>query len=139
MRLFGSRKAEAPPVAREPEPAADPSGDRRFDKKIDIYPATVKLLWHYFNPSDLGKEEGTPKELPGPVADSAADGVAELEKIGLVETVPRFGDFGITAKLTSLGLQVMADQTEPGRLAPVRITNPTTRASTIYAEIHLGY
>lgn len=138
--FFGSRKAAkaAPPPAAEEE-EAPPSRDRRFDKEVEIYPVAVKLLWHFYQPADKGKVEGSPKELPGPIEESVADSVKELEKIGVLEVVPGFGDFGITAKLTPLGLRIMSDQAQPGHLAEVQLLNETTQGMTIYREVTLGF
>lgn len=139
MRLFGSKKAAPVPAAPESSRETEDVADHRFDKEIEIYPGAVRLLWHFYQPADVGKPEGTPKELQGPIDEPTADGAKELEKIGLIEIVPGFGDFGITAKLTQLGLQVMDGQTERGHLSEVSMTNPVTRAVTIYKEVHLGY
>jgi hypothetical protein len=88
MRLFGGRKTEEPPAPAEPEP--DPSEDRRFDKVVEIYPVAVKLLWHFYVPGEQGNAEGSVRELPGPIDESTADSVRELEKIGLVEVKSGF-------------------------------------------------
>ncbi|HEV2520632.1 MAG TPA: hypothetical protein VGX00_08505 [Thermoplasmata archaeon] len=139
MRLFGSKKPTAPPAPPEPEPESEPEGgDRRFDKVIEIYPSTVKLLWHFFQPSDAGKEEGAPKEYPGPIEESVADGIQELEKLHLIEVIPSFGDFGVTAKMTKQGLQLMASQSEPGRLRTVRLIDPSTLSGTVFREVSMG-
>ena len=113
-------------------------GDRRFDKEIEIYPQTVKLLWHFFVPADVGKEEGSEKEYPGPIEESVEDGIHELEKMHLIEIIPSFGDFGITAKMTKLGLEVMSQQPEPGRLKTIRIVNPATLTGTVFKEVSMG-
>ncbi len=113
-------------------------GDRRFDKHIEVYPATVRLLWHFYDSSDLGKEEGAPKEFPGPIDEPTADGVQELEKQGLIEVIPSFGDFGVTAKMTKLGLQLMSTQSEPGRIRTVRIVDPSTMSAMVFEEVSMG-
>ncbi|HEV2166982.1 MAG TPA: hypothetical protein VGS23_08445 [Thermoplasmata archaeon] len=138
MRLFGSRSAPAPPPEPEPPEAEPEGGDRRFDKEIEVYPSTVKLLWHFFMPADVGKEEGTPKEYPGPIEESVADGIQELERVHLIETIPEFGDFGITAKMTKLGLELMASQPEPGRLKTVRLIDPVRMTGIVFKEVSMG-
>jgi hypothetical protein len=139
MRLFGSRKpaAPAPPAESSPPEESDLS-DRRFDKSIEVYPSTVRLLWHFFQPADVGKEEGTPKEYPGPIEESVADGIQELEKLKLIEVIPQFGDFGTTAKMTKLGLQLMAAQPDPGRLKSIRLIDPATLTGTVFSEVSMG-
>jgi hypothetical protein len=113
-------------------------GDHRFDKVIEVYPATVRLLWHFYDPKDVGKEEGSTKEYPGPIDESTADGVQELEKIGLIEVIPSFGDFGVTAKMTKLGIQLMSTQTEPGRIKSVRIVDPSSMSAMVFQEVAMG-
>jgi hypothetical protein len=139
MRLFGARKPPAPAPTPEP-PTAEESDlmDRRFDKEIEVYPSTVKLLWHFFQSGDVGKDEGTPKELQGPIEESVADGIQELEKLRLIEVIPQFGDFGVTAKMTKLGLQVMAAQPEAGRLKAIRLIDPVTLTGTVFKEVSMG-
>ena len=58
MRLFGSRTPPAPDPPPEPEPTEEESvgGDRRFDKQIEVYPSTVKLLWHFFHRPMLARK-----------------------------------------------------------------------------------
>jgi hypothetical protein len=143
MRWFGSKKAEATP----PAPPADTEavGEspselkvRLTQKEIELYPLAIKLLWHYYDPQDAGKEEGRAKEFPGPIDDTVTDTLGELEKVGLLEVIPTFSDFSVTAKLTRRGLDIMAGQSEPGKLSPASITDPGTGAVTVYKEVNLG-
>jgi hypothetical protein len=136
--FFGSRKSQEAP-APEPPPAEPEAEDHRFDKEIEIYPVAVKALWHFYVPTDQGKPTATLKELPGPIDESVSDSVEELEKMGLIDIESGFEEFGIHAKMTPLGLQVMAPQTEAGHLKAVRITNPQTRQSTVYKEVNMQY
>jgi hypothetical protein len=143
MKWFGSKKSAAP----APEPQANPTAAgadepdlkvRLTQKEVELYPLAVKLLWHYYDPQDNGKEEGRPKEFPGPIDDTVNDSAHELEKVGLLEVIPTFSDFSITAKLTRLGLQVMSGQSEPGHLNPASFTDPNTGTLTVYKEVNLG-
>ena len=138
--LFGSRKTPPPPEPAPEEAPAHPSLKSMLnEKEYQLYPKAVKLLWHFYNPADRGREEGTPKEFPGPIDEDIADSVKELEKENLVEVVSAFGEFGITAKLTKLGLFLMADQKEPGHLSPVRIQGEEESQVIVYTEVNLGF
>ena len=143
--FFGSRKSARPAATPPPEPAAaEPSGPgglaaRLNHKEIELYPTAIKILWHFYDAADVGKDEGTPKELPGPIDETMEDSVRELEKVNLIEIVPTFSDFGITAKLTKVGLQLMSAQKEPGKLASVAVTDPVTGAVTLYKQVNLGF
>jgi hypothetical protein len=108
-------------------------------KEVELYPRAVQLLWHYYTPEDRGKPEGRAKEFPGPIDEVVNDCVRELEKANLIEVVPTFSDFGITAKLTALGLQVMDGQSQSGRLNSVEVVDPGTRAVTVFKEVKLGF
>lgn len=139
--LFRSRKAVAPPPDEEEGENATPSGLalRLNVKEIELYPTAVRLLWHYYDPGDRDGTEGRAKEFPGPIDETVEDSVRELERVNLLERVPTFSDFGITAKLTSEGIRVMAGQGDPGKLAPVELTDPTTGAITVYKAVNLGF
>jgi hypothetical protein len=143
MRWFGSKKGAT--VAPEPQTALTDAEEtegqlrvRLTQKEIELYPLAVKLLWHYYDARDNGKEAGSPKEFPGPIDETVNDSVWELEKVGLLEVIPTFSDFSITAKLTRLGLQVMARQSGTGHLEPVSIPDPGTGELTVYKEVNLG-
>jgi hypothetical protein len=141
MHLFGGKKTPPPAPAPPPEESAPDEHDLKLQlsqKVIEIYPITVKLLWHFYNAQDQGKEEGRMIELPGPIDDTVTDSVKELEREYLLEIVPTFSDFGITAKLTRLGLQIMASQTVPGHLSPVTIPNENTGSPVVYKELDLS-
>jgi hypothetical protein len=142
--LFGFKKQ---PRSARPPPAA-PAADnpnlsglaaRLNHKEIELYPMAIKILWHFYNPADAGKDEGEAKELPGPIDETKEDSVRELEKVNLIEIVPTFSDFGITAKLTKVGIQLMSVQPEAGRLAAVEVTDPVTGAITVYKQVELGF
>ncbi len=140
MGFFRSRKTVAPPPPEEePEPRnAGGLASRLNVKEIDLYPIAVKLLWHYYDPADQGKPEGSAREFPGPIDETVDDSVKELERVHLLEVVPTFSDFGITAKLTHAGLVLMGAQGAPGNLAPTEVTDPTTGAVTVYRAVNLG-
>ncbi len=140
--FFRSRKAASPPPEDEPDddrPRVGGLASRLNVKEVELYPTAIRLLWHYFDPEDRGKEEGRPKEFPGPIDDTVADSVKELEKVRLIEVVPTFSDFGVTAKLTRVGLQLMSGQTESGRLAQTEVTDTSTGAITVYRAVNLGF
>ncbi len=140
--FFRSRKASSPPPAEEPEaetPRAGGLASRLNVKEVELYPTAIRLLWHYFDREDVGKEEGRPKEFPGPVDDTVEDSIKELEKVRLLEIVPTFSDFGVTAKLTRAGLELMGAQPESGKLARTEITDSSTGAITVYTAVNLGF
>jgi len=142
MRWFGSKKvvAATEPSAGSAEDEASPSDlkVRLTQKEIELYPLAVKLLWHFYDAQDNDKAEGSPKEYPGPIDDTVTDSVRELEKAGLLQVVPTFSDFSITAKLSALGLQVMSSQSELGHLVPVSIPDRGTGELTVYKEVDLS-
>jgi hypothetical protein len=133
-------RREKAPVRRTARTASNVSDARptAFEKEVELYPAAVKLLWRFFQPDDRGKDEGTPREYDGEVTQEVEDSVHELSLEGLIEVTESFASSGVTARLTKLGLAVMADQPEPGHLKPVRVLNPATTRVTVYDEIDLG-
>jgi hypothetical protein len=142
--LFGSRKKQPEePTETEAPPEAGPDATTLRaalnEKDVELYPRAVKLLWHFYDPADKGKPEGALKDYPGPISEDIADCVRELEKAQLVEVISSFGDFGVRAKMTKLGLIVLGDQPVPGRLSPVRIVDPATTRVTVYKEVNLGF
>ena len=141
MALFRSRKTPAPPPEEEEESPRRPGGlaTRLNYKEIELYPTAIKLLWHFYDPQDNGSAEGREREFPGPLDETVTDSVRELEKINLLEVVPTFTDFSVTAKLTKLGLDLMARQSSPGTLAPVELTDPVTGATTGFKSVDLGF
>jgi hypothetical protein len=131
-------KARAPSAAPTAGRVSD-RGPTAFEKEVELYPSAIKLLWHFFRPEDRGKDQGTPKVYSGEVTDEVRDCVHELSLEGLIEVTDSFAGQGVTARLTQLGLAVMANQPQPGHLKPVRITDPATTRVTVYDEIKLGF
>lgn len=141
MGFFRSRKPAAPPEEDEPEETRGVGGlaARLNYKEVELYPTAIKLLWHFYDPGDAGQPEGREKEFPGPLDETVSDSVRELEKMSLIDVIPTFTDFSVTAKLTKLGLDLMSRQTAPGTLAPVEITDPVTGATTGFKSVNLGF
>ncbi|HYK92493.1 MAG TPA: hypothetical protein VEY07_00415, partial [Thermoplasmata archaeon] len=132
VAFFRSRKSAAPPPPEEEDYGPSPGGlaARLNYKEIELYPTAIKILWHYYDPADVGHPEGREREFPGPLDENVSDSIRELEKMNLIEVVPTFTDFSVTAKLTKLGLDLMSKQSAPGTLTPVEITDPSTGATT---------
>jgi hypothetical protein len=131
-------KAAARPPGRHVSNTSD-VGPTAFEKEVEIYPAAVQLLWQFYQPADRGKAEGTPRTFAGEVTQEIEDCVHELTVEGRIEVTDSFASSGVTAKLTKLGLLVMADQPEPGHLKPARVMNPATKRVTVYDEVKLGF
>ena len=139
VAFFRSRKSAAPPPEEEEEsPSPGGLAARLNYKEIELYPTAIKILWHYYDPGDVGKPEGSEKEFPGPLDETVSDSIRELEKMNLIEVIPTFTDFSVTAKLTKLGLGLMSKQSSPGTLVPVELTDPSTGATTGFKSVNLG-
>ena len=142
VAFFRHRKSVAPPPPEEEEPESPfrtgTLASRLNVKEIELYPTAIRLLWFYYDPSDQGGATGREKEFPGPVDETTNDSVRELEKINLLEVIPTFNDFSITARLTGPGLKLMASQPTPGTLSVTEQTDPVTGATTVEKSVNLG-
>ena len=140
MRLWGSRPPRKPPpsAAAPPEAPDQQEVERLFDRKVELYPQEVRFLWFFFHREDAELAEGAETVFPGPVDEVDAAVIQQLDEMGMLVITPDAGDFGLRARLTRLGLQLMASQPESGRLSPVRLIDPSTGQGTVYQEAKLG-
>ena len=138
--LFRSRKPRPP--ADDAEPVDAPRTDRlsyRLNvKEVELYPTAIRLLWYYYNPDDQAKGVGSEKEYPGPIDETTGDSIRELEKSNLLEVIPTFSDFSVTARVTAIGLKLMAAQSDPATFAPTEVVDPGSGATMLYRAVNLG-